>query len=136
MGRKNYTIPDQKSVTYEHSAEDIALRCGVSLRTACRWKSGAVEMDTASKMVLAGDLGCFSPEWSGWRINQEGLLVSPENWTISVNDVLAVRLMATQISAYQSENRQLKAELAEAKVQQLEEQPNPDELGEVIIRVG
>lgn len=134
MGRQKYTIPDQKSVTYGIPAEEIALRCGVSLRTACRWKSGAVEMDLASKMVLAGDLGCFAPEWSGWVI-RHGCLVSPENWTISVNDVLAVRLMAAQISAYQSENRALKAALAESERGGYEDQPNPAELGEIFIKV-
>lgn len=125
MGRKKHPVPDQKSVTYGIRAEEIALLCGVSLRTACRWKSGAVEMDTASKLLLAGDLGCFAPEWSGWLI-RHGKLVSPEDWSISVNDVLAVPLMAAQISAYQSENRQLKRALAEAEVGSYEEQPAPD----------
>lgn len=92
-------------------------------------------MDTASKLILAGDLGCFAAEWSGWII-REHLLISPEGWEISVSDVLAARLKNAQLAVYQAENRRLKEELIEAKVLQLEEQPNPDELGEVLIRIG
>lgn len=92
-------------------------------------------MDTASKLILAGDLGCFAAEWSGWVV-REHMLISPEGWEISVNDVLAARLKNAQIAVYQAENRKLKADLIEAKALQLDEQPTPDELGEVLIRIG
>lgn len=113
----------------------IAATCSVDLTTARRWKRGAQRPPPWAFPLLMGDLGFFDPEWKGWRLIK-GQLVSPEDWRISLGEVLAQRLVAAQIAAYQTENRRLKAELAEAKVQQLEEQPNPDELGEVIIRVG
>lgn len=125
MRTRKHPVPDQKSVTYGIPAEEIALLCGVSLRTACRWKSGAVTMDTASKLILAGDLGCFAPEWSGWVVNGN-LLISPEGWKITVNDVLATPLQRGQVAMYQIENRGLKRDLAEALANQLEEQPAPD----------
>jgi len=126
MRTKKHPIPDQKSVTYGLSAEDIALLCGVSYRTACRWKSGAVVMDTASKLILAGDLGCFAAEWSGWIVRGASLL-SPEGWEITLNDVLANRLLTAQLATYQAESRTLKAALAEAQVNRLEEQPTPEQ---------
>jgi hypothetical protein len=52
--------------------------------------------------------------------------VSPENWEISMHDVLAVRLMAAQIAAYQTENRRLKDALADAERGGYEDQPTPD----------
>lgn len=125
MRIKKHTVPDQKSVTYGIPAEEIALLCGVSLRTACRWKSGSVAMDTASKLILAGDLGCFAPEWSGWVVNGNQL-ISPEGWKITVNDVLATPLMRTQIALYQAESRRLKADLASALANRLDEQPTPE----------
>lgn len=135
MRRKKYLIPDQKSVTYGYSAEDIALLCSVSLRTACRWKSGAVAMPAASKMILAGDLGIFDPEWSGWVIRRNKL-ISPEGWEITVNDVLGARLHETRLSVMQREVRILKAQVADLERGGYEDQPTPDELGEIQIRIG
>lgn len=83
-------------------------------------------MDTASKLILAGDLGCFAAEWSGWTI-RDANLISPERWEISVNDVLAIRLMNAQLASYKAEVRRLKDELIEAQVRQLEEQPTPEQ---------
>lgn len=117
------------------SVKDIASTCGVDLTTARRWKRRAQCPPPWALPLLRGDLGFFDPAWKGWRLIR-GELVSPENWRITLGDVLAQRLVAAQIAAYQSENRRLKAELAEAKVQQLEEQPHPDSLGEVFIRIG
>ena len=45
-----------------------------------------------------------------------------------MNDVLATRLKGRlQIAAYQSENRMLKAALANAELNRLEEQPGADD---------
>lgn len=123
MARNRYRIPDQKSVTYGYSAEVIAAICGVGLRTACRWKSGATEMPAASKMLLAGDLGCLSEEWTGWRISN-GLLISPEGWRASVGDVMCIQLTQLQLGDYRRENRALRQALAEMTC---EAQPIPDE---------
>jgi len=118
-------VPDQKSVTYGISAEDIALYCGVDYRTACRWKAGHTAMPESSKVVLAGDLGHFHPDWTGWLIHRrDGTLVSPEGWEITMNDVMATPLLRQQLALYQSENRALKEALAEVE---LEEQPTPDQ---------
>lgn len=83
-------------------------------------------MPTASKMVLAGDLGLFDRDWTGWII-REGKLISPEGWEATPGNVLATRLHAAQLAVYQAENRRLKAELAEAAVNKLEEQPRPED---------
>ena len=107
-------------------AEEIALRCHVSYRTACRWKSGTVLMDTASKLILAGDLGCFGAEWSGWVIRGESL-ISPEGWKITVWDVLASRLHEAQLAAWRLEVGNLRAQLLEAERQGYEDQPTPEE---------
>lgn len=125
MRTRKHPIPDQKSVTCGVPAEEIALRCDVSYRTACRWKSGAVPMDTASKLILAGDLGCFAAEWSGWVIREDAL-ISPEGWKITKNDVLANRLLTAQLSTYQAESRALKAYIAELERDSYDEQPTPD----------
>lgn len=135
MRRPKRTIPDQKSVTYGINAEEIALLCGVSYRTACRWKSGAVQMDTASKLILSGDLSCFSADWVGWKIR--GLsLISPEGWEITMYDVLASRLHEAQLREWRTQVSYMKAQLVEAERGGYEDQPEPDELGEVFIRVG
>lgn len=119
----------------DFSIKHIAQVCGVDLTTARRWKRRAQRPPDWAFPLLMGDLGFFDPRWKGWRLIK-GDLVSPEGWTLSCGDVLAQRLAQAQIAAYQVENRRLKAELADAKVQQLEEQPTPDDLGEVFIRIG
>ena len=117
------------------SVKDIAEKCAVDLTTARRWKRRAQCPPPWALPLLRGELGFFDPKWKGWRLIR-GELVSPEDWTFTVGDVLAQRLAQAQIAAYQAENRRLKAELADAKVQQLEEQPRPEDLGEVFIRIG
>jgi hypothetical protein len=107
MSRKKYRIPSQESVTYGIPAEEIAMICEVSFRTACRWKSGHSAMPPTARMLLCGDLGCIDQRWAGWRL-QKGLLVSPEGWEISVNMIMGVPLMRQQIAAYQAEERKLK----------------------------
>lgn len=126
MRTRKHPIPDQKSVTYGVSAEMIALRCGVSYRTACRWKSGAVEMDTASKLILSGDLGCFAAEWSGWIIKDDSL-ISPEGWEITMSDILASKLHEAQLAAWRREVSMMKARVLELETRGYgEDQPTPD----------
>lgn len=104
MARNKYKIPSQESVTYGIPAEEIAMLCEVSFRTACRWKSGHAVMPATARMLLCGDLGCLDHAWTGWRI-QRGLLISPEGWEISVMMILGVPLMRQQLAAYQAELR-------------------------------
>lgn len=82
-------------------------------------------MPTASKMLLAGDLGCFGPEWTGWHI-RDGLLTSPEGWQASVGDVMSIQLTQAQLATYRAENRALKAEL-QLIDEAMEDQPAPDQ---------
>lgn len=134
MGTKKTLIPEQKDVVWRWSAEEITILCGVSYRTACRWKSGAVQMDTASKLILSGDLSCFAPEWRGWSIRGE-TLYSPEGWGITMYDVLASRLHEAQLAAWRLEVSKLKTQLAESERQGYEDQPTPD-MWEVQILAG
>lgn len=122
MARKKYRIPDQKSVTYGVSAEEIARICEISFRTACRWKSGTATMPATARMVLAADLGCLDPHWSGWLIRQ-GLLVSPEGWEIKMSDVLSVPILRQRLAAYVTELHRLQN--ADERAKDLE-QPLPE----------
>ena len=117
---------DPKEVLFGLSAKYIADACAVDITTARRWKRGAICPPQSALWVITGDLGHLDPAWTGWKLNR-GCLVSPENWQIYVNDVLAVPLLRHQLSAYQAENRGLKVELANALVNRLEEQPTVDE---------
>lgn len=121
MARQKYRIPDQKSVTYGIPAEEIAMICEVSLRTACRWKSGATKMPPTARMLLCADLGCVDLDWSGWTIRR-GMLISPEGWQISRPDVTALPLLRQRIAAYESEIRRFNAKLLS-----MQEQPLPTE---------
>ena len=88
--------------------KEIARICHVDLATARRWKRGANCPPKSALFLLSGDLGFFDSLWAGW-ILRRGELISPENWIITRNDVLAVPLMRSQIAIYQSENRYLRA---------------------------
>lgn len=108
MARNKYKIPSQESVTYGIRAEEIAMLCEVSFRTACRWKSGQTAMPPTARMLLCGDLGCIDQAWARWHI-RKGLLISPEGWEISVNMIMGVPLMRQQLAAYQAEIRKFEA---------------------------
>jgi hypothetical protein len=81
-------------------------------------------------MILLEDLGCFDPAWKGWRI-QDGKLVSPEGWTVTQSDVLALPLMRAQLAGYQRDER-----IAKAQLEALEEQPETGvSLGQIAKRL-
>lgn len=107
---------------YGLAAEIIAERTGVDVSTARRWKSGATRIPKAAAAVLKADLGCFSSEWAGWRLDGQDL-VSPEGWRIARGQVLNVPLMRQQLAAYQVE---LTARQQE-KIAHLDDQPLPSE---------
>jgi len=107
---------------------EIARLCGISLKTATRWKRGQVVPPETALMVLRRDLGCFHPRWSGWHISGRGELCSPENWIATPGDVLAIQLTQAQLSAYRNENAALKEEIAFLEAGGYEEdQPLPQE---------
>lgn len=113
---------------FAFSIREIQRVCGVDVTTARRWKKRSKRAICPPEWAVArleGDLAFLDPAWRGWHLIG-GELVSPENWQISMGAVLATQLMTAQLNEYQRENRMLKAALADARVQQLEEQPLPD----------
>lgn len=64
---------------YGYPAELIADWCGVSVRTAARWKSGISQPSpSAIKLFeLHRDRRVLGKEWEGWLVNQ-ATLVDPE----------------------------------------------------------
>jgi hypothetical protein len=119
------------------SIKEIAEICHVSEKTARRWKDGQIVPPHAVLLVLRGSLGAFHADWHGWIINpRDGDLVSPEGWRIRMTDVLASRLHQAQLSAWRHEVGKLKGQLEEALKGGYDDQPTPDELGEVVIKVG
>lgn len=105
---------------YGRPAEIVAAICHVDVATARRWKAGKTRMPYAAAALLACDLGALSKHWSNWIIRDEQI-ISPDGWSISRNDALAVPLLLGQIKA-------LEAALAKYKeAEQLVEQPAPPE---------
>jgi hypothetical protein len=100
---------------YGRNTTEIARVCGVTVKTAQRWKSGATNPPRTSLMILAADLGCFDPEFAGWTIRR-GKLCSPEGWEATAQDVLSLPLLRARIATYQAEERRVLA---------MEEQPAP-----------
>jgi len=95
----------------------------VDLSTARRWKRGAICPPETAILVLrlkySGDLSVLGPEWDGWSY-RDGTLTSPDGWTITRNDALAVPLLHGQIQALRQ-----KLESLEATHDDLEDQPAP-----------
>jgi len=113
--------------------------CEVDITTARRWRRGS---NLPPPYVLGyvnaktqGDMGFLDPAWGGWLLRQ-GHLWSPEGWRISMSDVLACRLHEAQLAAWRHEVQKMKILLANAEAARLDEQPTPEELGEIFIRVG
>ena len=107
---------------YGLQIKEIARICAVSEKTAGRWKDGTTCPPRSALMILSRDLGCFAKEWRGWTIRGNEL-ISPENWQITIGDVLASPLLRSQLAIYQAENRALKAERESWGI--AEEQPEP-----------
>lgn len=99
---------------------EVARICHVSLKTAARWKSGTTCPPDSALMLLAADLGCFSEEWAGWRLNGQDL-VSPEGWRIARGQVMIVPLMRQQLAAYEVELKKMKQQAL-----LIQEQPVPE----------
>ena len=92
----------------EHARpQELARYCGVSLRTARRWKAlGHMPRWAAVGFALLrdGDLGVISPEWRGWLIRR-GELISPENWCFSPGEVVAIPSLYGLIRALERDLR-------------------------------
>jgi hypothetical protein len=92
--------------TYGLQPEEIASRCKVNLSTARRWKDGTSRVPYAASVLLTGELSAFGPHLSRWRIDN-GDLISPEGWRVTLNDALAVPLLLGQIAALRSRVKEL-----------------------------
>lgn len=81
----------------------LAETCGVSTRTAERWRARG-KMPAALALAVAllqdGDLGVFSAAWRGWKLVR-GELVSPENWCFRPGEVAAIPIVSQQLRLYQ-----------------------------------
>jgi len=84
-------------------ASTLAETCGVSLRTAERWRARG-QMPAALALAVAllhdGDLGVFSAAWRGWKLVRDEL-VSPEHWCFRPGEVAAIPLVSQQLRLYQ-----------------------------------
>jgi hypothetical protein len=100
---------------YGININELARICHVSIKTATRWKNGTTCPPMSARLLLTGDLKCLDPAWSGWVV-RKGVLISPEGWEITMNDVLAVPLLRAQIEAYKSVERQLLALPAQPEI--------------------
>lgn len=126
---------DPKDVLFGIPVKEIARICQVDITTARRWKRGAICPPQSALSLLAADLGFFDPEWRGWKLRR-GCLYSPEGWEIRMSDVLASRLHEAQLREWRLQVQIMKAKVAELERGGYEDQPNPDDLGEIFIRVG
>lgn len=97
---------------------EIARILGCSLKTAGRYKAGQSVPRLCELQILERNLGCFAAEWRGWTIRDDAL-ISPEGWSITVNDVLAAPLLRAQLATYQAELRKIRE-----AVDELDEQPD------------
>jgi hypothetical protein len=114
----------------EISVKDLVAICHIDITTARRWRRGSnlppeYILDFVNAKLL-GDLGFLDPAWRGWVL-RHGHLISPENWSMSMSDVLASRLHEAQLAAWRLEVNKMRADLANALVNRLEEQPTVDE---------
>jgi len=85
----------------------LATLTGAHPTTARRWKRAQRVppwLTRLARVIIDGELGEVSPDWRGWRLVR-GELVSPEGWTATPGDVLALPLMRGQIAAYQAAQR-------------------------------
>jgi transcriptional regulator with XRE-family HTH domain len=117
---------------YRWSVNEISALCGVSLKTAQRWKAGHTVPPASALALLEGDLGVFDPGWAGWRIKGPELIPPFDAWPIRRDDALAVPLMHRQIAALRARITELEHALDEARSGR-SEQPEP---GSWIIKLG
>ena len=95
------------AVLYGISAKEIADWCGVTTRTARRWKRGEDPPQAAIEVIelrSTGNLGVVDQDWRGWKI-REGKLISPDGIEFTSGDVLSLTFLRQLIAHYQSEQR-------------------------------
>jgi uncharacterized protein DUF3653 len=122
-------MPPRPPEIYGIPISELARICKVSLRTAARWKAASTCPPKTALLLLAADLGCFDPEWSGWRVHK-GALISPEGWEITKGDVISSPILRQQLAAFKTELKRLR-EAADS----IHEQPLPADWPEWISEV-
>lgn len=113
---------------YANTISQLMALCGVSLKTATRWKLGQTGPPESALRILRRDLGLFDPAWSGWTIWGDHIH-SPEGWYASRAEVLSVQFLQSQLSAWRDEAKALRVQVAEMEKlrDSLEDQPLPSQ---------
>ena len=114
------------------NVNELSRICHVSLKTAARWKSGTTCPPKSALILLVGDLGCFDPQWKGWRLYC-GNLISPEGWEITRGDVISSPLLRQQLAAFKTELKRLRA--AADAVNLIQDQPLPADFPEWVFEM-
>ena len=97
----------EHSALYGVSADSIAIWCRVHITTARRWKRGEDPPFAAirwTELKSTGNLGLVDPLWDGWAL-REGMLVSPEQVSVSTGEIRSLPFLRTLIAHYQAEQR-------------------------------
>lgn len=102
----------------ESTPRDLARLAGVSLRTARRWRATG-HIPRPARVLIAVklgwlELGVLSPAWSGWYLRR-GELVSPDGWTFSAGELLALPFRYQQLRHAERELALERDELARAR---------------------
>lgn len=91
---------NEAGALYGIPAPLIASACGVSVRTATRWKAkrrAPAWATRAVRLLVDCELAPVSADWQGWRI-AGGELVSPEGERFAPGDVRAIPWRRAQLA--------------------------------------
>ena len=105
--RRKHVEIEGSSEIYGIPVKEIARICGVSIKTAQRWKAARTVPPMSARMPLAICLGRQAKP--GAFGSRAATLTSPDGWETTMSNVLSSPLLPAQMEAYQSENRHLKA---------------------------
>ena len=106
------------------SVEQCAAYMRVARSTVTRWESGKTNIPFVAFELLrlvfeSAHFRLSHKDWQGWFINQDGRLVSPDrgNLSFSSNELAFIREVHQMKSMYESENKQLRAELLSMRLE-------------------
>jgi hypothetical protein len=101
---------------YGLKVADLVRLTGVHAATARRWRAGAGIPEPCRRLLAMSAnrlAGC--PGWRGWSLVGEELC-SPENWTYTAGEVLALTFLRAHVATIQAELRIVRG---------MENQPEP-----------
>lgn len=87
---------------------------GAHPSTVRRWRarrSYPLAVRRLAELELQGNLGLIHPEWEGWIINRDGVLVTAEGWTVRPGEIRGMALNYQRISALERELKKLREKL-------------------------